>query len=350
MTTPSQIQIAEYVMQTYDNQLLTLLRQVGVEQIVSVLPWDDPSVSTPRGDHESSPQSLYGQRSIPRPWDFEPLSHMKARYADAGVSLAVIEDTPPMEQIRLGLPGRDEEIEWFCSLVRNMGLLEIPVVQYTFMGCLRVQRSSFSVRERGGALVSAYDHDTVNGGPTPDCGGATTEDLWENLGYFLRAVVPVAEESGVKLSLHPDDPPISPIRGVERILCSVDDLQRAIDLVPSTSNCITFCQGNITLMTQDVPAAIRHFGLQGKIAFVHFRDVRGTPDRFVETFHDNGQTDMLACLAAYRDISFSGVLRSDHVPTLIGDSHDIPGYSIQGRLFAIGYIAGLREAAYYAAG
>jgi mannonate dehydratase len=340
------IGIAEYFMTTHEDRTWTLLRQVGVEHAVSVLPWDDPRVRETREAHESSPFALYGQRSVPRPWDFEPLAHMQARYEDAGFELAVIEDSPPMEETRAGRGGRDQEIEWLCTLIENMGRLGIPVLQYTFMAGLRVQRSSFTRKTRGGALVSEYDHDLIDHGPTPAGDHLSADELWENFAYFVRAVVPVAEAANVRLALHPDDPPISPIRGVERIMCSLEAMRRALDLVPSRSNAITFCQGNLTLLTDDLPSAIRDFGAQDEIAFVHYRDVRGTPAKFIETFHDDGQTDMLACMRAYKDIGFEGVLRSDHVPTLDGDSHEIPGYSTLGRLHAVGYIAGLREAAY----
>ena len=100
------------------------------------------------------------------------------------------------------------------------------------------------------------------------------------------------------------------------------------------------------MMTDDLPGVIRHFGRQGKIFFAHLRDVRGTPEKFVEVFHDEGQTNMLACMRAYRDIGFEGVTRPDHVPTMEGDSNDRPAYSSIGRLFAIGYLKGLREAVY----
>jgi len=106
------------------------------------------------------------------------------------------------------------------------------------------------------------------------------------------------------------------------------------------------CQGNFTLMTSDLPAAIRKFGDQKKIFFVHFRDVSGTPEKFHETWHDAGQTDMLACMQAYKAIEFDGVLRPDHVPTVEGDNNDNAGYSSFGRLYAIGYIRGLRQAVY----
>jgi mannonate dehydratase len=158
--------------------------------------------------------------------------------------------------------------------------------------------------------------------------------------------VPAAEEAGMVMAMHPDDPPLSPLHGVGRIMSSVANYQRMVDLVPSKANGICLCQGNFTLMTEDLPSAIRHFGKQGKIHFVHFRDVIGDVTNFQEAWHDAGKTDMRACLEAYRDIGFEGVLRPDHVPTVEGDSNDNAGYSSFGRLYAIGYIRGLREAVY----
>lgn len=174
------------------------------------------------------------------------------------------------------------------------------------------------------------------------------EKLWETLDYFLKAVVPVAEEANVQLAMHPDDPPLSPVRGLGRIMRSVENYQRLLDMYPSPMNGIALCQGNFTLMTDDLPSVIRHFGRQKKIFFVHFRDVRGTVEKFVETFHDEGKTNMLECMRAYRDIGFEGVLRPDHVLTMEGDSNEHAGYSSIGRLFAIGYVKGLREAVYEA--
>ena len=207
-------------------------------------------------------------------------------------------------------------------------------------------RTSTEIPTRGGALVTGYDNEHTRDEPNTEYGVVTEEQLWDNLKYFLERVVPVAEEANVKLAMHPDDPPLSPIRGIGRIMRSVENYQRLIDLVPSPINGITLCQGNFTLMTDDLPAVIRHFGEQDKIFFVHLRDVKGTPERFEETFHDDGKTDMLACLEAYRDIGFDGVLRPDHVLTMEGDSNEHAGYSSLGRLFAIGYIKGLRESVY----
>jgi mannonate dehydratase len=145
--------------------------------------------------------------------------------------------------------------------------------------------------------------------------------------------------------MHPDDPPITPIKGVSRIMRTVPNYQRLVDMLPSDYNTITLCQGNFTLMTDDLPSVIRGFGKK-KISFVHFRDVEGVPTNFKETWHDAGKTDMLATMKAYKDIDFDGVLRPDHVPTVEGDSNEHAGYSAFGRLYAIGYIRGLHQAVY----
>jgi mannonate dehydratase len=318
------IQIAEYL-PAEPAPLWHLVRQVGVSHAVGRLP---------------RPES--GEQ----PWDYAPMKRMKNAFEDAGFELAVIEASPPMQKIRLGLPGRDEEIEAFNVMLRSMGELGIPVICYNFMAVLGWTRTHVTVPARGGALATGYDHAAMRDQPLTEAGEVPEERMWESLRYFLEQVVPVAEKAGVKLAMHPDDPPLSPIRGLGRIMRSVENYQRLFDLVESEVNGATLCQGNFALMTDDLPGVIRDFGRQGKIFFVHLRDVRGTADRFVEVFHDEGPTDLLDCLKAYRDIGFEGVLRPDHVPTLEGEDNADPCYATMGRLFAIGYIAGLREAVY----
>jgi mannonate dehydratase len=317
------LEIAEFISPT-PSPVWRLAKQAGVDLAVGGLPFDDLKA---------------GEAA----WDYAPLLRMQERYGAGGFKLAVIEARPPLNKTKRGLPGRDEEIATVCTLLENMGKLGIPVWCYEWMTDFNWLRTNMSTPARGGSIVTSFDYGDVTTEPT-ELGPIGEDELWVNLEYFLKKVVPVAETFGVKLAMHPDDPPLSPIRGVGRIMRSVENFQRLLDLYRSPMNGITLCQGNFTLMTDDLPSVIRHFGK--KIFFVHFRDVKGTPSRFEETWHDAGKTDMLACMRTYRDIGFDGVLRPDHVPTVEGDSNEHAGYSAFGRLYAIGYIRGLRQAVY----
>ena len=317
------IKLAEYL-PPFPNLTWTLARQAGVTHAVSQVPPDGP-------------EGLG--------WDFLPLLRMKNRFADFGLTLEVIETGFPwLHNGKLGRPGRDEEIDRCCALLRNLGAVGVPVVCWNFMAVFNWTRTSTTTPTRGGALVTSYDHALMRNAPPTEAGEVSDDQLWESLAYVMERIVPVAEKAGVRLALHPDDPPISPIRGVARILRSPEAMRRAIDLAPSPNNGVTFCQGTFAAMNADIPQEICAFGERGAIHFVHFRDVRGTPEKFVETFHDDGQTDMAEAMRTYRTIGFAGPMRPDHVPTMAGEENLTPGYDVLGRLFAVGYIRGLAEA------
>ncbi|WP_053376135.1 mannonate dehydratase [Paenibacillus sp. FJAT-27812] len=317
------MQLAE-VFPSQPSRLWHLAKQLGVDHAVGGLPWEE---------------------KLEKPWDLMPLIRMKQRFADFGLALTVIESMPPSNEIKLGTSGRDAEIEVFQQFITNMGAAGIPVLCYNFMAQFNWFRTSTTTRTRGGALVSSYDHSLMKDAPLTEAGTVSEEQLWENLQYFMERIVPVAEQAKVKLALHPDDPPITPIRGISRILTSAAALQRAINLVPSEYNGITLCQGTLATAGEHIPSVIRQFAKQDKMFFVHFRDVKGTPEKFEETFHDDGQTNMLEAMHAYYEVGFSGPARPDHVPTMEGEDNANPGYELLGRLYGIGYIRGLMEAA-----
>lgn len=305
---------------------MALSRQMGVTGVVS----------------PSSPWMLNMRDT--KPWTIEALQAVKNAYAQRGMEWTVLEGTPPLDKAKLGLPGRDEEIEHFITLMKNMARIHLDVICYNWMPVISWARTDFERRGRGDALVTAFDYEAVKELPLTEHGEVLPETMWKNLEYFLKAVVPEAERYGIKLALHPDDPPVPSIRGIARIMTTAAAFTRMFDLVPSPNNGLTLCQGTFATMGEDVPRVIRYFGERKKIFFVHFRDIRGDKWNFEETFHDEGKTDMYQAMKTYYEVGFRGPMRPDHVPTVAGDNNDHPGYSELGTLFAIGYIKGLMEA------
>jgi mannonate dehydratase len=282
---------------------------------------------------------------VPRTQYVETLAKIKADFAALGLGVAGVESHPvPAEKIKLGLAGRDEEIENYKAAVEALGQVGIPMVCYNFMAGLGWYRTSVAVRERGGAMTTEFDYATAEKEGLTQWGRVSEEKVWENLTYFLKAIIPVAEKAGVRMALHPDDPPISPLRGIGRILTSAANYRRVMEIVPSPVNGITFCQANFKVMGEDIEALAREWCREKKIFFVHFRDVEGTREHFRETFHDNGPTDMARMLEVYYDGGFEGPIRPDHAPTLEGEANDRPGYAVEGKILAIGYMKGILDA------
>ena len=278
--------------------------------------------------------------SLPDPSNFEALKTVRDRFAEAGFELYALEgDEFDMSRIKLGLPGRDEDLEKYCAMLRNMGKLGLKLLCYNFMAGVGWFRSRNDLTERGGALTSGFDLREINNDVPLQI---TEEEIWKNYEYFLRAVLPAAEASGVKLGLHPDDPPISPLLGYSRILTSADAYRRAMSLSDSPSHGITFCQATFRAMGEDVFKLIPEFGK--RIFFLHFRDITGTRENFRETFHDNGPTDMAELLRIAERYAPDCLIRPDHTPTMAGESNEKFGYTMQGNLFAVGYIKGIMDA------
>lgn len=300
-----------------------LCRQMGIEHAIAKL----------------APE-LTGQNSID---NYESFARSKAIFEANGFQLTGLEgDQMDMTNIKLGLPGRDIDVEKYCRMLENMGRLGVKLLCYNFMytGWYRTNKN---LLERGGALVSGFNYqDALKEADNPHA-PISESQIWDNYQWFLERVLPVAEANGVQMALHPDDPPISPVNGIGRILTSAAAIRKALSLSSSPSHGLTFCQGTYVTMGEDVSQLIEEFGKQKKIFFVHIRDVVGTADNFRETFHDNGPTDMFKMMQGYKNIGFDGPLRSDHVPTMYGESNDHAGYEMKGNLFGIGYIKGLMD-------
>jgi len=273
--------------------------------------------------------------------EYISFARSKEIYEEQGFNLIGLEgDQMDMTNIKLGLEGRERDAEQYCKMLENMGRLGVQLLCYNFMytGWYRTHKA---LLERGGAWVSGFNYEAALKEPDNKYAPVSENKIWENYQWFIEKVMPVAEAHGVKMALHPDDPPVSPVHGIGRILTSAAAIRKALSFSKSPSHGLTFCQGTYTTMGENVLDLIHEFGNQQKIFFVHIRDVAGTAKDFRETFHDNGPTNMFAMMQAYKNIGFDGPLRSDHVPTMAGENNEHPGYEMKGSLFGIGYIKGL---------
>jgi len=259
-------------------------------------------------------------------------------------------DVHNMEEVTLNLDGRDAKIEAYKNYLRNLSKAGIFYTTYAHMG--NGIWSTEREETRGGASARAFDLDKAEEGrwagkiftgPFTHGRNYTEEEIWENYTYFMKAVVPVAEEVGVRIGIHPDDPPVPELGGVPRcIFSSFDGYQRALDIADSPNVGICLCVGcwleGGELMGKDVLETIRFFGERRKIFKVHFRNVNAPLPHFVETFMDDGYMDMYKVMKALREVNFDGAVIADHVPDMIGGRRVSLAYSI-------GYMKALLERA-----
>ena len=301
-------------------------------------------------------------------WSREAIARLKGEIVDAGLELAVIESIPVHEDIKLGRPTRDRLVDQYCESVRAMGEVGVPVLCYNFMPIFDWTRTDLAMPLPDGSTALAYDDaaleriDLSRG--TGDLPGwataydATTlralleaycavdgERLWENLAFFLERVVPVAASAGVKLAIHPDDPPW-PIFGLPRIITNATALERLTGIADHPANGVTFCTGSLGAdANNDLPAMIRSLGSRGRIHFMHCRNVRRTGNRrFHESPHptEHGSVDMLEVMRALRDVRFDGPMRPDHGRMIWGEQGR-PGYGLYDRALGATYLRGLWE-------
>ncbi|SKA12661.1 mannonate dehydratase [Consotaella salsifontis] len=300
-------------------------------------------------------------------WPVERIAALKQTIEAAGLTFEVVESVPVHEDIKLGKPSRDRLIENYCQTLRNLGAAGVKVVCYNFMPVFDWTRTDLAMALPDGSNCLSFDAaeadaiDLSKGLSLPgwdasykpeelaalldDYKAVDEEKLFQNLVHFLKIVVPVAEESGIRMAIHPDDPP-RPIFGLPRIVKNRADLERILAIVDSPANSLTFCTGSLGAdLKNDLVAMVREFSGRGRIAFAHLRNVK-TSERgdFHETAHlsSEGSVDMGEVVRAYFETGFDGYFRPDHGRMIWGETGK-PGYGLYDRALGAVYLNGLWE-------
>ena len=312
--------------------------------------------------------SSVSEIAIGKPWTEASVNAINAHIQHAGLRWSVVESIPVHEDIKIGLPSRDGFIDAWCESLRQVARAGVPVVCYNFMPVFDWTRTDLAMPMPDGSTALAYDDDALRRvdlsqgtGELPGWGAAYTKDelhtllakwsrvdeerLWDNLGYFLERVVPVAAEVGVKLAIHPDDPPWS-VFGLPRIVTDAAALRRLLALVDHEANGLTFCTGSLGAAPgNDLAAMITEFGSRQRIHFMHCRNVLRTGDRqFHEAPHPTefGSVNMRDVLQELRTANFTGPMRPDHGRMIWGETGRA-GYGLHDRALGAMYLQGLWE-------
>ena len=311
------IQIGTYVSDGTSDEDLQFLQQLDVEWAMAVI--SDPAQHTVAGYRQLAER-------------LERFGLQIYRMANSSVH--------NMEAVTLNLPERDAKVEEFLSFIRNLGEAGIRYNTYAHMG--NGIWSTGQTSGRGGVTARTMDLQDAKGhwagkvyeGPLTHGREYSEEELWDNYEYFIRRVVPVAEEAGVYIGIHPDDPPVYPLGGVPRcIFGTFEGYRRALEIADSPNIGVCLCIGcwleGGPAMGADVIEAIRYFGGQGKLFKVHFRNVSNPmPEPWRETFIDDGYMDMHRVMQALREVEYDGCIIPDHIPNMVGGHHSGLAYSI----------------------
>jgi mannonate dehydratase len=277
-------------------------------------------------------------------WTREDVAYVKKACDDAGMILeSMMIPIDFYRKARLGQKARDKEIDNVCRTIRAAGANGLPMMEWRFWPDFfwdeRV--GYYNTTGRGAARLRSFDYDRIKKEPAfADIGEVSEKEMWERFLYFVKPIVEAAEKAGVRLTMHPNDPPVPTMRGVARIFHHPDGLRRFLKEVPSKAAGITFCQGTIAEMGVNVLDEIRHFGKQEKIFLVHFRFVKGKVPQYTEVFIDEGDLDPLESMKTYREVGYTGPFVSDHTPKVEDDTP----WGHQGRAFSLGYMRALVHA------
>lgn len=334
-------------MLTRDN--FRFAKQAGATHIVAHLVDyfnTDDSLSTASGG-----EAWGVTRNQGKLWSFEELRDLRAAVEAEGLSLEAIENFDPAHwyDVLLDGPRKQKQLEDLKTIIRNLGRAGIPIMGYNFS--IAGVWGRVPTPARGGAVGVGYveeqapPHTPIPNGQVwnmiydPDAppgvvGPVSEEELWQRLEDFLKAVLPVAEEAGVRLAAHPDDPPLPQVRGTARLVWQPHLYQRLLDIAPSPANCLEFCIGTLAEMTEgDIYQTVDHYSKQGKIAYVHCRNVRGKVPNYREVFIDEGDVDMVEVLRILHRNGFDGVVIPDHTPQMTCDA---PWHA--GMAYALGWL------------
>ena len=260
-------------------------------------------------------------------WEYEDLAALRKMAEDHELRLMALENVPHRfyDKIMLGLEGREEQLENMCQTVRNMGRAGIPILGYHFMPTA-VWRTSRTTPIRGGAKTTAFNLDVAVAGEPVSFQKSessivdrefTEDEMWENYDWYMERILPVCEESNVRMALHPDDPPVHfPLGGVARLFRNFENFDRAMTKFSSPMHGLNFCHGCWSEMRAGagVIDAIRHFGGQGRIFYVHLRDVQGQVEDFTECWIGEGNSNIAEVIRTLKEAGFRGFMIPDHVP------------------------------------
>lgn len=315
------------------DEKLTLIKQLGVDDIIlnmyrnNLIDTNFDSLPLP-GDYQ---------------WEYKDMLMLRNTVENAGIRLLALENMPWTfyDNIMLGQPGREEQLKHVQETIFNMGRAGIPVLGYAWTPT-GVWRSSTTYRIRGGAQALSVDLNDFKNAPLSHGRIFSEDEMWEYYQYFLEGVLPVAEEAGVTLALHPNDPPVPSLAGVPQLFRSFEAYKKAMGLVESENHGLQYCLGNFSEMGEDINEVTEYFAKQDKLIYVHFQTVSNSlahgNTKFNEVFVDMpGYYDPVSVLKKFKEVGFNGMIMPGHVPKIIGDG----SWEERGRSFTIGYMKGI---------